>query len=172
MFWLKLLKSIIKILHSNISPKEIARGVIFGLILGLTPFFCLHNLLVILIVILFKVNISTVILCTGIFGIVGHFIDPLLHELGSLLLIKADFLTPFWTRLYNMPIVPFTRFNNTIVLGSLVLSLVVLIPLYFLSKRFIIYYRSNLRYKVEKLKLVKILKLTKIYNFYQKVRGS
>ena len=58
MFLLKLLGKLIKALTSNESPGQIAGGFILGMIIGLTPFWSLHNLVVVLLIILIRVNIS------------------------------------------------------------------------------------------------------------------
>ena len=60
---------------------------------------------------------------------VGVLLDPLSHRIG-LGLLHLTWLRPVWTWLYNLPLAPWTSFNNTVVLGSLVLGLALLYPLY------------------------------------------
>ncbi|OGS26943.1 MAG: hypothetical protein A2297_01020 [Elusimicrobia bacterium RIFOXYB2_FULL_48_7] len=163
---MKLVRKILTILNSNISPFEIGYGVALGSIIGLTPFLALHNLVVFILIILLNVNISSALLAVAVFSIIGHFTDPIANLIGKLLLVKMDFLNPFWTNLYNMPIVPLTRFNNTVVLGSLVLSLVLFVPIAVLTIKFIVYYRSKLASKVAQWKIMKLFKLSPIYKIF------
>ena len=51
-------------------------------------------------------------------------LDPVFHSVGYVLLRDLDVLSGFWTFLFNLPIFPLTRFNNTVVLGCFVFSLV------------------------------------------------
>ncbi|MEW6041517.1 MAG: TIGR03546 family protein, partial [Elusimicrobiota bacterium] len=166
MFWFKLVKSIIKILHSNISEDEVAAGFALGSIIGLTPFYTLSNLFVLILIILLNVNTGAATLGILIFSIIGSFTDSLAHQIGLFLLTKVDFLTPFWTSLYNAPIIPFTKFNNTVILGSWIISLILLIPVFLLFKKFIIYYRANVAKNVEKMKIIKLLGIDKLINIY------
>ncbi len=39
-----------------------------------------------------------------------------------------------WTAWYNTPLLPYTNFNNTIVLGSVVAWVVLAVPIYFAAK--------------------------------------
>ena len=49
---------------------------------------------------------------------------------GRSSLLTAPSLRPLWTTCYNMPLVPYTNFNNTVVLESLVGWLVLVVPIY------------------------------------------
>ncbi|MFN3966147.1 MAG: TIGR03546 family protein [Endomicrobiia bacterium] len=164
----KLIKSIFNLLHSNVSPLEIALGFALGSIIGLTPFFTLHNLFIFLLLIILNINFSAGMLGIAVFGLIGYLTDPLAHKIGYLLLVKTKFLEGFWTSLYNMPIVPFTRFYNTVVLGSLVISLILFVPIVIGTKKFVVFYRNNLSKKVEQWKIIKLIKASNIYNLYKK----
>ncbi|MEK7448242.1 MAG: TIGR03546 family protein [Planctomycetota bacterium] len=169
MLWLKFLRKLFLILNGEIAPRQIAAGIAFGAIIGLTPLFNLHNLLVILLICFIRINVSSVIFSTLFFSLLAYLINPLSDWLGYLLLVKASFLTPLWTVLYNMPFVPLTNFNNTLVLGSLTFSLLIFYPNLILSRKGVVAYRISVQPKLEKIKLVKILQGTKIYRWYKKI---
>jgi len=130
----------------------------------------LHNLLVVVLIIILRVNISMAIfsflLCSGI----AYLLDPLFHSLGYLLLAQVAALKGFWTILYNTAVTPLTRFNNTIVMGSLIISLVLIIPMFIAVKKGVVLYREKLEAKVQKFKIVKIMKSSKIYSLYERIR--
>jgi uncharacterized protein (TIGR03546 family) len=69
--------------------------------------------------------------------------------------------------MYNTPIIALSGFNNTVVLGSLVSSLLLLFPVFLFMKWFVVYYRENLESKVQKMKIVVLLKGSKLYKFYE-----
>src|SRR4051812_795596 len=122
MFWLKYLHSLLSTLNEDVSPNEIAAGICLGAAAGLIP---KGNLILVAIAVaiwIFKVNKGMAGAALVIFAIFGHLTDPLTEKLGFLFLSKFTFLKGLWTLLYNLPIVPFTAFNNTLVMGNLVFS--------------------------------------------------
>ncbi len=168
MFFYNLIKSIFDMLHSEISPNEIAFGAALGAFIGFSPYMTPQNVLIFLLIFLLKVNVGAATLSAGLFAILAQFLDPLFDKIGYSLLVKAGSLTPFWTKLYNMPIIPFTKFYNTVVLGSFLSAIAFFIPVYIFSKWFIVYYRTNLQVKVQNWKIWKIFKLDKLVNIYNK----
>ncbi|APF17720.1 Conserved hypothetical protein CHP03546 [Caldithrix abyssi DSM 13497] len=171
MFGLEILAKILKILRSDDTPAQIAVGFSLGMILGLTPFFTLHNVLVILIVIIFKVNLGSVIFSFALFSGLAYLLDPLFHSLGYFLLVDVPALHGLWTFFYQFPIIALSRYNNTVVMGSLAVSLLLFLPVTFGVKLFVIYYRKTLDPKIQQLKIVQLLKSTKFYAIYKKIQA-
>lgn len=170
MFGLELLAKLFKILRSGESPAQIAGGFILGMIPGLTPPLNLHNLIVLLLIIILNVNISAAIFAFILFSAIAYILDPLFHSLGFYLLVDIPALKSFWTAIYNMPVLGLSNFNNTVVLGSFIISILLLLPVYLLMKNFVIVYRERLDSRMQKLKIVQFLKGSKIYSFYEKVK--
>jgi len=170
MFGLDLLAKLLKVLRSGDTPGQIAAGFMLGMIIGLTPMFSLHNLLVVFLIIIFNVNISMAIFSFVLFSGFAYIFDPLFHSFGYFLLVDITSLKGFYTTLYNVPIIALSKFNNTVVMGSLISSLLLMPVIYFFMKKFVIVYRTNLEPKVQKLKIVQSLKASKLFNFYEKVR--
>ena len=63
----------------------------------------------------------------ALFVPLGFLLDPVFDRIGAGLL-GAPSLRPLWTSWYNTPLVPYTNFNNTVVLGSVVAWLVLAHP--------------------------------------------
>jgi uncharacterized protein (TIGR03546 family) len=80
-----------------------------------------------------RLNLGMAALAALAFSWVGLLTDPLTHRLGYWLLTQ-DALRPLWTTLAGLPVVPWTRFNNTVVLGSFLAGLALAWPLYRLSR--------------------------------------
>ena len=143
MLLLKLAQKVVKILIGDATPGQIAGGFALGAIIGLTPIFSLHNLLVVLLVCIIRVSVFSVIVSAVLFGLLSYLINPISHQLGYLLLVNLGFLKPLWTFLYNLPIIPFSRFNNTLVLGSLVISLALFYPILILVRKLVLKHRPS-----------------------------
>ena len=165
----RFLAKLLKILRSAATPGQIAGGFILGMIIGLTPFWSLHNLVVLLLIIILNVNIAMALFSFAIFSGVAYLADPLFHNLGFFVLADVKALHGLWSALYNVPIIALSRFNNTVVTGSLLSALILLLPLYFLIKKSVLIYREKLEPLLLKLKIVKVIKGTKFYSVYEKI---
>jgi uncharacterized protein (TIGR03546 family) len=67
-----------------------------------------------------------------------------------------------------MPIIPYTRFNNSVVMGSFIVALILSPILFFVFKFLIEKYRANVVESLEKTKAWKAFKATKLYDLYVK----
>lgn len=170
MFGLDLLAKLLKVLRSGDTPAQIAAGFILGMVIGLTPVLSLHNLVIVFLIIIFNVNISMAIFAFLLFSGFAWLLDPVFHSFGYFLLVDLTSLKGFYTTLYNIPIIALSRFNNTVVLGSLVSSILIMPVIYYLARNFVVVYRTRLEPRVNKLKVVQSLKASKVYGFYEKVR--
>jgi len=155
MFFIKILRSIIKILNTDASPRGIAFGAVLGVFMGLVPGIAMKCVFFFLIM-LFRVNISFAFISAAFFAAVGLLLDPVSDKVGYYAL-NMEALLPFYTYLYNLPLVPFTNFYNTIVAGSFVFSIVFSVPVYLAAIKFAVYYRANIRPKVLKWRITKLL---------------
>jgi uncharacterized protein (TIGR03546 family) len=119
-------------LKTHDSPRQLALGLAFGVVLGLTPKGNLLALLVGMLLFSFRVNLQMGML-TGLgVSFIAALFDPVTERIGYGLL-TAPPLRSTWTALYNLPLVPWTGFNNTVVLGSFVLGWMLFYPAYRVS---------------------------------------
>ena len=171
MFGLEILAKIFKILRSGGSPGQIAAGFMLGMIPGLTPVLNLHNLIILVLLIILNVNLGAALFSFVIFSGIAYIFDPLFHDLGFYLLTGIPALKELWTTLYHMPIMGLSNFNNTVVMGSLVCSIVLMWPIYLLVKKFVVLYREKLEARFLKLKIVQVVRGSRIYSFYEKIKN-
>ncbi len=164
------ISKIIKLLHSEVKPWQLATGLCFGMVMGITPLVNLHNLFILFLCLVIAVNFGAVTLGLALFSIVGFIIDPLADKIG-LSLLNDPALRDFWTRLYNTPTLTWTHFNNSIVLGSLVIALALFVPLWAATWFFVRFYRERIMAGMEKLKIMKVLKGSSLYQTYTKIRN-
>ncbi|MDT8335117.1 MAG: TIGR03546 family protein [Desulfurivibrionaceae bacterium] len=163
---LKSIARLLKVLNSETDPGQISLGFCFALIIGLTPLMSLHNILVIFLVCILRTNLSAFLLGFLIFTGIAYLLDPLFNRLG-LVLLTADPLEPLWTSMYNLALFRLESFNNSIVMGSLVFSLALFIPLYFLFNLLIVKYRDYLLGWIEKSRLMKFFMASRFYRIYK-----
>ena len=171
MFWFQIIKNFIQVLRSGQTPRQIAGGFALGAIVGLMPFFTLQGLLLWLVILVLDVNLSAALLAVTLFALLAYIIDPLFHAMGYFLLVDSSSLHAFWTSLYNAPIAPLTRFNNTVVLGSFVAGFLLLLPVYWGMHRFVLAYRTHLHSKVERLKIYQVISKSTLVKWYDRIKN-
>jgi uncharacterized protein (TIGR03546 family) len=170
MIFLKLIAKIFRILNAEATPKQIAGGLVLGMIIGLTPTFSLHNIVVVFLILVIKVNITSAILSMFAFDLIGYGVDPFSDWLGYAILTSTA-LRPFWIEAYSAAIIPFTRFNNTVVMGSFTISLILLYPIFRLATYGVVRYRADLAAKFQQWRIVKAVKMSRFYKYYQTYRS-
>ncbi|MCA9067358.1 MAG: TIGR03546 family protein [Planctomycetaceae bacterium] len=158
MFWLVLrpLRFFARAIVDQDSVRQLALGFALGMVVGLVPKGNLIAISLMMIVGASKVNLGTSMMGAFVFSWVGMLIDPISHEVG-LWLLTQESLSGFWTWLYNQPIVPWTRFNNTVVLGSFVLGWALFYPVYRITKSRLTVWQPKLAERFQKFKLTQIL---------------
>lgn len=164
---LKLLQSLAKTLHSDGTPGQIAAGITLGAALGLTPLMSLHNLAIVALLLVLNVSFAGGLLGWALFAPAGFLLDPLFERLGRTLLLDTPQLTPLWTAWYNAPVVPYTSFNNTVVLGSFLGWLLLSLPIYSLARYGVLRYRATVGERVRRTRLYRALTASKAYNVYR-----
>ncbi|MBU2493634.1 MAG: TIGR03546 family protein [Bacteroidetes bacterium] len=170
MFWLSFIRKFLKILAEGQTPKQIALGFALGSLIGLSPMLTLQGLLIWIIILILDVNISAAIVAVTLFKIIAFIFDPAFHAFGFFILTLEPF-KDFFTTLYNVPVAPLTRFNNTLVMGSFISAVILFIPVYFSMKFFVIKYREKLHEKIIKWKIYKIIKQSSMFRYYEKVKS-
>ena len=68
---------------------------------------------------------------------------------------------PLWTEWYNDALLRWSRFNNTVVLGSLVASLLLFFPVAVLVRFAIGQYRQRWQQKLEQTRFMQLLKASR-----------
>jgi uncharacterized protein (TIGR03546 family) len=157
------LAKIIVALNSNSRPAEMASAIAFGFWLALIPAGNLLWISLFIIAFFLKHNMGSFLFSLVIFRLITPLLDPFLDLLGGLIL-QIQFLQGFFTSLYNLPLLPYFQFNNTIVMGSFVLGLLLWVPLFMLFLNLVKLYRKTLAPKITESKLIKSLKNVPLFS--------
>lgn len=156
MFILRPLRFLVRALMADNSPQQMALGFALGLMIGLVP---KGNLIAVSLMLLLgavRVNLGTGMLTAFCVSWIGIVIDPLSDQIGRFLL-RHEALQEFWTELYSMPVLPWTKFNNTVVLGSLALGLMLFIPAWRISLPVFRKYTPDCAEQLQRLKVGQVL---------------
>ena len=154
---LKPLAKLLKALSSNRDPGAIAHAFALGALLGSMPKDNLLWYLLFVFILFMRIQRGALALSILLFSLLTQFTDPLFNQAGYAVLTH-EALRPLFARLIRMPFLVFTRFNNTIVMGSLVCSLAAYIPLYAACRLFVFVWRRYIGNFLRKLKILQVIK--------------
>lgn len=90
-------------------------------------------------------------------SILSVFLDPTFNQLG-IFILSNEKLIPFFSAALDIPFVSLTKFNNSVVMGSLICGIVFYIPLFFLVKFIVILWRKYVAQFFQNSKLFKLIK--------------
>jgi uncharacterized protein (TIGR03546 family) len=154
--FVKWIATLVVALNANNRAGEVAAGVSFALLLALVPGGNLLWVGLFVATFLLKINLAAELLFLALFKLPAPLADGLLHRLGALVLTRP-FLAELFTAAYNLPILPFSRFNNTVVMGGLAAGLLLWLPVFLLFRRLVTLYRRTLRDRIAESGPVKAL---------------
>jgi uncharacterized protein (TIGR03546 family) len=123
-----LARRITRLLLASSGPGQLAAGFTLGMMIGVLP----------------KSNLIALSLCCNkglglaaavAFSFVGQWIDPFAHKVG-LAVLYLDSMQATYASMFELPLGPWLGFNNTVVVGSLLLGLYFAYPVYWLTRVF------------------------------------
>lgn len=132
----------LRVLASEAEPVQISMGIALAMVAGFTPLFSLHNVLVIFVLLAFRINLAAFLLALAFFTGLAYLLDPVFHNVGLSILNHAA-MQDTWTSMYNSTFWRVAHFNNTIVMGSLAITLLAFIPVVLIMNILIKRYRSH-----------------------------
>ena len=158
---------LIQLLHSDTGAIQMAAGVTCGFILGMTPTLSLQSFLIFMGLFIFRIQIGAALISTFFFSLIAYLLDPIFHRTG-LFILNMETFEGIFISLYNMPFIPYTRFNNTIVMGSGIVAIALSPLIFFLAKKLIEKYRVKVVEKFKQTKFWKAIKATSLFEWYCK----
>jgi len=167
---LTILVKLFKALNSEQSPNQLAIAVSLAAILGLTPFLSLHNIVILFIALIFRINLTLLIVSYPLFALIGYLLSPFFNQIGSSLL-QSVALTEFWTAFFNTLVGRWSNFYYSGVMGSFVVAIILAIILYPLSRLMIVAYRDKWLDKINQMHLVKLLKTSRFWQLYNQTQN-
>jgi uncharacterized protein (TIGR03546 family) len=164
---LKQIFGLLKLLNSDTGTNQIAAGIAAGFVLGMTPSFSLQTIIIIFLILIFRIQIGAVFLSAFFCTFFAYILDPVFVAVGNHVL-EMDILKDTFIMLYNLPIIPFTRFNNSLVMGSGIVAFLLSPIVFLLTKVLIKKYREKVLDKLSQTKLWNAVKATSLFQWYYK----
>jgi uncharacterized protein (TIGR03546 family) len=135
LYWIfKPLRLLLEAVRDVASPAPIAFGAGLGMMVGLLPKDNLTAFVLGTAVLALRVNLAAAACATLLFSWVAVGLDPLADCVGLILLTDAN-LQPWWERVFETPLMAWSGLNNSVVLGSLVLGIVLFYPVFYITSR-------------------------------------
>lgn len=156
--FLNLPAKIVSIIEGNISPREIAFGVCLGVFMGFIPLNGPMALLLAVFFFVFRINRVSTLLALPVFKcayLLGMY--KLADATGFYILEKADYLAGFWRWVTHLPVIAYLDINNTLIAGGIVIATIFSIPIYFITKRLVIFLNVKYSEKIKNSKLAKFI---------------
>lgn len=130
---LRPLRLLLQAMVMESTPRQMSLGFACGVLVGLVP---KGNLLAIalgLCLAATRLNLAIAAFAALVAALVSTQCDGIFDRIGWFVLSQPSLLST-WTWLYHQPFVPWTDFNNSIVMGSFVTGLVLLYPIHRLTR--------------------------------------
>ena len=154
------IKKIWNALNHAGKPWQISLAISLGMIVGLTPFISLHNVVIIIAALLLNIHVGVFILSISLFGALGLILDPFFASVG-ITVLNAESLQMIFTQMYNNPLGNLSGFNNTILMGSLLISFILFPFMSILTSILLIKYRTIIATKIQNIPLLNKLQFFK-----------
>jgi len=110
-------------------PHQVALAVALGMMIGLVPKVNLIALMLVLALFLLRCNLGFGILTAALVSLATPRLDAMADKLGTRLLAEASVID-LGATLYHYPFFAWTALNNTLVLGSFAVGVIVFFPVY------------------------------------------
>ena len=153
---LKSIVNLFKALNANVNPGEIAHAFSCGILLGFMPKNNLLWYLLFVFILFIRINKPMYLIMTLIASTFSPVMDSLFDTVGYAFLTIPS-LSGFFGTLLEIPFVAFTKFNNSVVIGSLICGLVLYIPAYVLGRILVALWRKHITHWVRQTKLSKAI---------------
>lgn len=154
------IKKIWNALNHAGKPWQIAMALALGMIVGFTPLGSIHNIVILLLVLMLNIHFGIFVLAVSLFSALGFILDPLFSFVGHSIL-NSEGLNGLFTSWYNNPYMQLSSFNNTILMGSLVVSLLLFFIVFKFSGVTLVKYREIIAIKIQNIPLLNKLEYFK-----------
>lgn len=124
------------------TPLQISLGIMMGLLLAFSPLVSLQGLFFIATVALIKINLIATLAGYLLFTPCYFVLENKFHALGDRVLTCYPSLHGLLAWMYHAPVVPFTWFNSTVVLGAAIFASVASPVLFAITYFLVIRFRT------------------------------
>ena len=132
--YLRPLRNLLRVFAAERTPHQLALGAAIGLLIGVLPKGNLLAVTATFLLFALRVNMGIGLTTAFLISLLGPSLDQLTHGIGVRVL-QTPLVYGLLSHGYQLPLVPWTSLNNSIVVGSLLLGLTLVYPTYHLSRQ-------------------------------------
>jgi uncharacterized protein (TIGR03546 family) len=121
-----------KALLGRSRPRAMAAGLACGVVIGLVPKLNLTAIGFMILVACINLNHAIAVLSAFAVTFIASRLDPYSNTIGTMVL-ESPKMRPILEPFFQLPLVPWTRLNNTVVLGSFLIGSAAAVPTYLVS---------------------------------------
>ncbi|TWT83502.1 hypothetical protein CA13_49670 [Planctomycetes bacterium CA13] len=132
---IKLLSNVRKAIAGRQYPHQLAWAVALGVLLGIIPHGNLVALAVLVVVLSVRINHAMAALTAIGVSFSATKLDPYSHQIGEYVL-SHEALAPHLANAWGLPLMPWTEMNNTVVMGSFLIGVAALLPIFIITYPF------------------------------------
>ena len=166
MFLWRQITALFDLLIEESTPEKLAGGIVLGMFLGMTPFPTLQWLVYFALFFILSVNLAAALVSYFVFLGIGLCLDSIFHPIGWYVLTGIPFLQKPYAWSYHSIILPFTRFSNSVVMGSFVVSWIIAFPLYAFSKKVLKKNGPRIWYRIKQSFMGRVWLTSRVYRAY------
>ncbi|MFB6287151.1 MAG: TIGR03546 family protein, partial [Candidatus Bipolaricaulia bacterium] len=135
-------RRLFRILNSELTPHQIAAGVLFGMFVGLVPLGA-NPVVLLALALLVRCSFSATLLALAVFKLLAWPLAPVSEAVGRAVLTNLTGLDPFWRSIVHAPVLAWMELSRYVVLGGYLIGLVIAVPVFFLVRRSVHSYRTS-----------------------------
>ncbi len=128
----KLANSVRRAIEGRKYPHQLAWAVALGLLLGVVPHGNLLAFVLVILVLSLKINHAMAGLTAVCVTFLAFKLDPYSHEVGNFVLTHPQLQKTAETA-WALPFIPWTNLNNTVVMGSFLIGLTSVVPVFLIT---------------------------------------
>ena len=168
MFLLRTLFKLFKVMNSETAAESLAAALALGAFLGFVPLASLQGVLVLLVVLFLRVNVTLALVTMAVTTLLAGALETTLHGLGVALL-EREGLRGLWSAVDANALLGATRLTNSVVLGGTLVGLAALPVVGLLGLAFVRLYRDRVEGWVLRSRALTFLRGLRIVQLYRSV---
>jgi len=142
MIFLRIVRNVLSILNSELTPNQVAIGFCLGVFAGLVPWGW-NTLFLLTLAFIVNISFSTTLLAFALFKVLAWVVLPISYALGKFILDGWVLLEPLWRVVFQGPLLAWMNLNHYAVFGGYLLALLIAVPSFFIVRSFVIKYRES-----------------------------
>src|SRR5262245_29728953 len=129
-----IVRKAVRALVASNAPGQLALGFTIGMVIGLVPKGNLIALSLCVLLFSMRCNKGLGLAAAVAFSFVGAWTDSFAHRVGMSVL-NYEPMQASYASVFNLPLGPWLGFNNSVVVGSVVIGLYVAYPVFWITRR-------------------------------------